>query len=112
MSGRDLEGLNLNFTMGLYEKTGKWYPDQGAHLHPYNECLIFFGNNADNLSYLGAELTIEIGKEHEKHTFGVPTVVSIPKGLQHLPVICSKVDKPYRVMRVGLGPNHEVSWVD
>jgi hypothetical protein len=110
MSGQELEGLNLNFTMGLYKETGSWYPGKGAHLHPYNECLVFFGNNSDNLSYLGAELTMEIG--NEQYSFDVPSVVSIPAGLAHLPVVCSKVEKPYRVMRVGLGPNHQVSWID
>jgi hypothetical protein len=112
VSGDELEGLNLNFAMGLYNKTGRWYPGKGAHLHPYDECLIFFGHNTDDLSYLGAELTIEIGKEHEKHTFNVPTVVSLPKGLPHLPIVCSKVDRPYNVMQVGLGLKYESSWVD
>ena len=112
MSGDKLEGLNLNFTMGLYNKTGRWYPGKGAHVHPYDECLVFFGHNTDDLSYLGAEVTIEIGKEHEKHTFHVPTVVSFPKGLPHLPIVCNKVDKPYRVLQVGLGPKYESLWVD
>jgi len=112
MSGDKLEGLNLNFTMGLYNKTGRWYPGNGAHIHPYDECLVFFGHKTDDLSYLGAELTVEIGKEHEKYTVNVPTVVSFPKGLPHLPIVCNKVDKPYRVLQVGLGPKYESSWVD
>jgi hypothetical protein len=112
ISGDKLEGLNLNFTMGLYNKAGRWYPEKGAHIHPYDECLVFFGHKTDDLSYLGAELTVEIGKEHEKHTFNVPTVVSFPKGLPHLPIVCNKVDKPYRVLQVGLGPKYESSWVD
>ncbi|OGO31220.1 MAG: hypothetical protein A2Z29_09275 [Chloroflexi bacterium RBG_16_56_11] len=106
MSGAELEGLNLNFTMGLYNKTGPWSLGEVAHVHPYDECLIFFGHNTDNLSYLGAELTIDIGGEHEKHTFSDPTVVSIPRGLPHFPIVCKKVERPYRVMRVGLGPRY------
>lgn len=112
LSGDQLEGLNLNFTMGLYKKTGQWYPGKGAHVHPYDECLIFFGHNTDNLSYLGAELTIEIGKEHEKHTFNLPTVVSVPRGVPHFPIACNKVDRPYGVVQVGLGAKYESSWID
>jgi hypothetical protein len=112
MSGDELEGFNLNFTMGLHNKTGQWHPGKGAHVHPYDECLIFFGHNTDDLSYLGAELTIEIGKEHEKHTFNVPTVVSLPKGLPHFPIVCNKADKPYGVMQVGLSAKYESSWID
>jgi hypothetical protein len=111
-SGGELEGFNLNFTMGLYNKTGKWHPGKRAHVHPYDECLIFFGHDTDELSYLGAELTIEIGKEHEKHTFNVPTVVSLPRGLPHFPIVCHKLEKPYGMVQVGLGAKYESSRVD
>jgi len=112
VSGDELEGLNLNFAMGLYNETGPWNPKKGAKVHPYDECLVFFGNNTDDLSYLGAELTVEIGQEHEKHTFNVPTVVTLPRGTPHYPIVCSRVDKPYRVMKVGLGARYQSSWLD
>ncbi len=112
MSGDELEGLNLNFTMGLYKETGQCYPGKGARIHPYDECLIFFGHNVDDLSYLGTELTLEIGNEREKHTFDVPTAVAIPKGLPHLTMVCNRTDRPYRVMQVGLGAKYESSWID
>lgn len=112
VSGDELEGLNVNYQMGLYNETGQWNPGKGAKVHPYDECLVFFGHNTSDLSYLGAELTIEIGKEHEKHTFDVPTVVALPKGTPHHPIVCNKVDKPYGVMKVGLGARYESSWLD
>ncbi len=94
--------------------TSKWYhsapdaePGQGAHVHPYGECLVFFGNDTDNPNYLGAALTIGIGREHEKHSFDAPTVVSIPKGTPHLPIICHSVEKPYRRVTIGLGVGYE-----
>jgi hypothetical protein len=107
--GDELEGLEINFMMGLYNQTGEWQPGKGAHTHPYNECLVFFGHNTDDLGYLGAELTIEIGKEHEKHTFDVPTVVSLPAGTPHFPITCNRVDRPYRMMQVGLARRYESS---
>jgi hypothetical protein len=110
-SGDQLEGLNVNFRMGLYSQTGNWYPGKGAQVHPYDECMIFFGNKAENLSYLGAEISVEIGPEHEKHTFDVPTVVSIPRGTQHLPITCNKIETPYRMMQVGLGAQYKSTWV-
>lgn len=112
MSGDELEGLNINFTIGLHKETGQWYPGKGACVHPYDECLIFFGHNTSDLSYLGAEITIDIGQEHEKHTFNVPTVVSLPRGLPHFPIVCNEVEKPYGVVQVGLGPRHETNWTD
>jgi hypothetical protein len=112
MSGNELEGININFQMGLYNETGPWQPGRGALVHPYDKCMVFFGHNTDDLSYLGAEITVELGKEHEKHTFNVPTVISIPKGTPHFPVVCDRVDRPYSVMHVGLAAKPESSWID
>lgn len=111
MTGKELSGIPINFIMGLYHQAGEWNPGQGACMHSYDSCLIFFGNKTDILSYLGAEISIEIGKEHEKYTFNVPTVVSLPKGTPYSSVVCSKVDKPYRVMEVGLSAKYDCSWI-
>jgi hypothetical protein len=110
-TGDELEGMNINFRMGLYPKAGEWYPGKGAQIHPYDECMIFFGNKTDDLSYLGAEITIDIGAEHEKHTFNAPTVVSIPRGTPHLPIVCNKIESPYRMMQVGLSAQYKSTWV-
>lgn len=112
MSGRELGGLNINFIMGLYNQPGEWYPGKGAMVHPYDSCLIFFGHNTDDLSYLGADITIEIGREHEKYNINVPTVVALPKGTPHFPIVCNKVDRPYGVMQVGLAAEPKSSWID
>ena len=112
MSGDELQGTNINFQMGLYNETGQWQPGKGALVHPYDKCIVFFGHNTDDLSYLGAEITIDIGKEHEKHTFEVPTVIAIPKGTPHFPVVCNRVDGPYRVMQVGLAAEVKTSYID
>ena len=112
MSGDDLEGLDINYALGLYNATGEWNPGQGAHKHPYNECYIFFGHDVDNLSYFGAELTIAIGEEHEKHVIDAPTVVSLPAGLPHFPIVCNKVERPYGMMQVGLARKYESTPVD
>ncbi len=112
MSGKELEGLSINYTMGLYNQPGEWYPGQGAMVHPYDSCLIFFGHNTDDLSYLGADITLEIGEEHEKYNINVPTVVALPKGTPHFPIVCNKVERPYGMMQVGLAAEPRSSWVD
>ena len=111
IDGKDLSGMAINFTMGLYNKTGEWHPGKGACIHSYDSVLIFFGHNTDNLSYLGAEITIAIGKEQEKHTFDVPTAVVLPKGTPHFPITCNKIERPYSVMQVGLAAKYDCSWV-
>ena len=110
MSGDELEGLNIHFIMGLLNQPGDIAP--GMHIHPYDEAIIFFGHNTDNLSYLGAEISLEIGNEHEKYIFDKPTVIAIPRGVPHGMMTCNKVDRPYRAMVVGLGPKKESSPAD
>ncbi len=112
MSGTDLEGVNLNLNLGLFNGTGQWDPGQGkkAHVHPYDEAMVFFGLDSSNLSHLGAELAVDIGAEHETHTFSVPTVIAFPKGTPHAPVVCNKVEKAYGVMQVGLGARYQSEW--
>ncbi len=109
--GKDVAGMPVNFTMSLHNKTGKYYPGKGSCLHSYDSCLIFFGHDTDNLSYLGAEITIALGKEQEKHSFNVPTVVALPKGTPYAPIICNKIERPYSVMEVGLSAKYDCAWV-
>ena len=110
-SGNDLQDIQVNITMGLYTETGSWYPPKGALVHPYDKLMIFFGNNADNPNDLGAQVSVEIGSEHEKHTFSEATVIVIPKGTPHMPVVCSKLDKPYYAVQVGFNAQYESEWV-
>jgi hypothetical protein len=112
VEGDDLQGLNINFKMGLYNETGQWNPGKGACVHPYNEVLVFFGHDTGNMSYLGADITMDIGEEHEKHRFNVPTAVVIPRGTPHYPVVCNKVERPYGMMQIGLAARYESSWID
>ena len=112
VTGKDLEGINLNFTMGLFNKTSRWDPGNGAHMHPYDEVEIFFGHKTDDLSYLGAELTVELGEEHEKHTFDKPTMIYYPRGMPHWPVTCNEIERPFGGMQVGLAAKHARSGVE
>jgi hypothetical protein len=104
-SAANFPGLKINFDMGLYKETGQW--SCAPHTHSFDEVMIFFGHNTADLSYLGAEITVELGAEREKHTFNVPTVVIIPRGTPHLPATCSRLENPYRVARIGLAPEYD-----
>jgi hypothetical protein len=112
MTGDQLEGFNLNLAVGLCAEPGQLYPGRGAHSHPNDECLIFFGHDPQDLVYLGAEIEITLGKEKEKHTFNVPTAVIVPKRLPHFPLDVKEVDKPFGFIVYNLGPRHDTTWLD
>ncbi len=110
--GKDLEGLDLNFTWGFYSKCGKWHRGGEAHTHPEEEILVFAGLDPDDLGYLGAELEMGMGKDYERHIFNTPTVAICPKGFPHLPLITRWVDKPYGFFVICLDGNHDSPWVE
>jgi hypothetical protein len=69
-------------------------PDK-PHVHNYHEFLCFLGADTNDLSYLGAEIEVCLGKEQEKHLINTPTVAVMPKGFPHCPVTITKVEKPF-----------------
>jgi hypothetical protein len=68
-------------------------PDK-PHVHPRPEILFFVGTDLNNLSQLGAEAEICLGKEMERHLIDVPTAVVIPGGLAHNPLVITRIDRP------------------
>jgi hypothetical protein len=110
--GNNLEGMDVNFTWGLYSKCGKWHRKGEAHTHPEEEILVFVGLDPDNLDYLGAELEFALGKEYERQIYNTPTAVVAPKGFPHLPLITRWVDKPYGFFVLCLSGEHDSPWVE
>ncbi len=110
--GKDMEGLDMNLTWGFYSKPGIWHRGVGAHVHPVAEVLVFAGLDPTNMDYLGAQIEIELGKEHERYVFDKPTVVICPAGLPHNPVVVRWVDSPYAFYVIGLSGEHETAAFD
>jgi len=112
MYGKDLEGLDVNLTWGFYSSPGVWHRGVGAHVHPVGEVLVFVGTDPGNIDYLGAEIEIDLGKEHERYIFDRPSVVICPPGLPHNPVVTRWVDKSYSFFVINLAGEHGTRNVD
>ena len=69
MEGKDLEGFNGQFSYGFFKEPTVCHPLEGALIHPYDECLVFAGIDPNDILYLGAEISVEIGDEREEHVF-------------------------------------------
>lgn len=110
--GRDLEGLNLNLDWGFFSKPGLWHRGVGAHTHPVDEVLVFAGVDPSNIDYLGAEIEIDLGKEHERHIINKPSVVICPAGLPHCPIITRWSDKPHAFFSINLSSQPKSSYID
>ena len=95
----EITGNGFDFHMS-YESMNKApyhfgpVPDK-PHVHPYTEFLLFMGADCDDLSDLGAECELYMGKEMEKHVITTPTIAIQPKGHPHCSLIVNGQDKPW-----------------
>ena len=65
-----------------------------GHTHDFEEFLCFFGFDPMNYRDFAAEAYIILGDEKEKHIIDRPSVIYIPPGLEHCPLVFTRVDKP------------------
>ena len=71
-----------------------------AHSHKFPEMLCFIGGRAENITDFGAEIEFTLGGE--KHLINTPAVVSIPAGVEHCPIVFTKVTKPLVFLEISL----------
>mgnify|MGYP001071843241 CR=1 FL=1 len=71
-----------------------------THSHDFHELLCFIGGNPENIDDLGAEVSICLGDELEEHIITSATIVSIPPGLKHCPLIVKKITKPFVFLEI------------
>jgi hypothetical protein len=102
MSGEDLGGMNLNIAWGFFSQPGIWQRGVGAHTHPADEIMIFLGTDPEKDDSLGAEIEIDLGKEHERCFFDKPSAVVCPAGFPHAPIVTRWVDKPFAFISINL----------
>jgi hypothetical protein len=83
-------------------------PGHPSHVHDVDEYLFFMGGDPTNILDFGAEveLTLGTGEDQEKHIIDTPSIVYIPKGLAHLPMVYKKVDKPVYFGHLLMAPDY------
>jgi len=111
MTGKELEGMNASIFWGFCSQPGIWRRGIGAHVHPVDEVLVYVGIDPE-IEYLGAEIELDMGQEHERHLINKPTVVICPAGTPHLPQVSRWVDKPFAFFAVSLSGEHEATRFD
>jgi quercetin dioxygenase-like cupin family protein len=84
---------------GSFQMNVSWYlkPQTGqeplpAHSHDSSEIIGFFGNNHEDPYDLGGE--VEFWFEDEKHTITRSSLIFVPGGITHCPLILKRVDRP------------------
>ena len=72
-----------------------------AHTHPFDEVITFFGSNPEDPQDLCGE--VELWLEDEKHILTKSSLVFVPKGMKHCPLVVRRVDRPIFHFTTGPG---------
>jgi hypothetical protein len=110
MFGNDLEGLNVNIAWGFFSRPGIWHRGVGSHTHSADEAMIFLGTDPNNAGSLGAEIEIDLGKEHERYFIDKPSAIVCPAHFPHAPIVTRWVDKPFAFIKVNLAGAESLSF--
>ena len=81
-------------TLGYHCISRPGYAAEITHSHDNHELLCFLGGDPTDINDFGAEISICLGEELEEYIITSPTVVSIPPGLKHCPLVVRKCTKP------------------
>jgi hypothetical protein len=90
--------MDENVVEGAFHMNTAWFVKASAttenepHVHDSDEIIGFYGNNADDPYDLGGE--VEIWLEDEKHILTRSSLLFIPAGMKHCPLILRRVDRP------------------
>ena len=109
MTGKHMGGMEVDFVIEVYDETGKWPP--GTHVHAFDECLVFFGWDED-INYLGADMTLAMGKEAEVHRFSKPTVIAVPANMPHCPLGREKVYRKFGHFHLAGAGKYGAKYID
>ncbi|MBN2242118.1 MAG: hypothetical protein JW793_05465 [Acidobacteria bacterium] len=112
MCGSDLEGLDANILWGFCSRPGIARRGAGAHVHRTDEVLVYLGMDPENPDSLGAEIEVDLGKEHERHLIDKPSAIVCPSGTPHTPLVTRWVDRPFAFFAVTLSGTHEAEVID
>ncbi len=94
--------LNLDCSIGYHCVTSTDWKAEIPHKHDTDQLLLFIGGNPQDVLDFGAVIEFYLGEEREKHIIDKTSVISIPAGLLHLPLIFKKVTKPIVFLEVTL----------
>ncbi len=94
--------LDADVCIGYHCLADTRYKAEHPHSHDFHELLCFIGGDPTNIQDFDAEIELAIGEEQEKHLITSTTVISIPPGLVHCPLIVNRVGKPVVFLEVSL----------
>jgi hypothetical protein len=109
VNAKMFETIGCDFAfVGVTQASDQAQGGHPSHTHDVDEYLFLLGGNPENILDFGAEveLTLGAGKDKEVHTITSASVVYIPWGLAHLPIVFKKLDKPVLFGHLLMAPDY------
>ncbi len=98
--------LGYNMSMGFQFVNKPFISNNPIHTHNFQEFLAWYGGNPKDPEDFGGEVVLYLGEEQEEYVFTQATMVNLPPGLAHCPLVITRVDRPIiqvEIMLVGEG---------
>jgi len=88
-----------------YTYVDKPYKMESPHSHEFDQFFVFLGSPEDLTQFPG-EVEVYLGEEQEKHVINSTSVILIPKGMVHAPIVWKRIDKPLMFVNVVLSSEY------
>ncbi len=98
-------GLDCQILFSAIIKANLEGDESEPHKHDFPHVMCFFGSNPLDLYDFDAEIEFYLGGE--KQIIDAPSIVTVPAGLMHCPLIFKRVGKPVMWMEVMLTSHYD-----
>ncbi|MCS7114925.1 MAG: hypothetical protein RMJ15_06740 [Nitrososphaerota archaeon] len=96
-------GFDVHIKYGSYWLAGRMGKEPYvAHMHDFDQVLLFAGSDMNDIGDLGAEVEFCIGEELERHIITTTTAIAIPKGTPHFPATIHVLNRPFFYYEISL----------
>jgi hypothetical protein len=83
-----------------------------AHKHDFDQYIMFFGANHDDIGDFDARIEMTLGEEKEMQIINSPTIVYVPAGMRHGPLNFAVIKKPVLFVDVASSNKYYRVWED
>jgi hypothetical protein len=95
-----------DFTLLFIQVNRDMVMEEYSHVHDFDMYVWLLPLDPKNMDDLGAEVSMDFGKELERHVITQSSSIYVPKGVVHGPFIFKNVTKPILFVHTMMAPKY------